>query len=506
MHYTLISNAEEIDAAFARFLKYLRVETSGEMYRHEVYGFRAMRRLPDGPNGARNAVELGRLDSTAIARITIRSRREPEGVHGLIVADEAGLRYVTHSGEFSPTAPDSLLFQENTKDDAAWVKVNGDKEGKKRFLVTALDQIDDSDVLENVARFVRSRFVRPESSDESVSGHRPRAESIVRLNQVLFGPPGTGKSYDAVAKAVAIIDGQVDTERADVKARFDKLREEKRVEFVTFHQNYAYEDFIEGIRPVVAESLSPAHCAGPPSPPKRLRYELRDGIFKQIAQRAGKDLNNRYVLIIDEINRGNIAKVFGELITLIEPSKRLGGEDEIKTILPYSQKPFGVPKNLYLIGTMNTADRGITELDVALRRRFEFERKLPDPGHEGISKDIDGVDGSKLLRAINERIVEIKDRDHQIGHTYFLGVQTMKDLKKAFQVQVIPLLEEYFYDDWGKIRQVLNGNVFITKRDTKLDGTERSVFELLEQTDPLWGDAESYRAIYGSERGGPADE
>ena len=311
------------------------------------------------------------------------------------------------------------------------------------------------------------------------------ATAMVPLNQVLYGPPGTGKTFDAVSEAVRVIDGNLPDGRESTKARFDDLREEERVEFVTFHQNYAYEDFIEGIRPVLDDT-------------KKLRYELRDGIFKQIAQRASEDPGNRYVLVVDEINRGNVAKIFGELITLVEPSKRIGREDEAQATLPYSQESFGVPDNLYLIGTMNTADRGIALLDVALRRRFEFVERMPDA--ELVEEDIEGVRGRDLLRAINERIVENLDRDHQIGHTYFLGIRTLEGLKRAFQTQVVPLLQEYFYDDWEKMRRVLNDNAFITKR-----GTERPVFDVLRQDDARWLQAESYQAIYGS-NSGAADE
>ena len=308
------------------------------------------------------------------------------------------------------------------------------------------------------------------------------------LNTVLYGPPGTGKTYDAVAKAVEAIDGRVDGGRKELKDRFNELRKARQVEFVTFHQNYAYEDFIEGIRPVLDEGE------------EQLRYELRDGIFKQIALRASADPNNRYVLIIDEINRGNIAKIFGELITLIEPSKRLGEDDAAEATLPYSQESFGVPANLHLIGTMNTADRGIALLDVALRRRFEFVERMPDPNR--VEENIEGVDGRRLLRSINERIVENLDRDHQIGHTYFMGVRTLKELKRTFQTQVIPLLQEYFYDDWEKMRRVLNNNAFITKRG---EG-ERPVFDVLPPDDDGWLQAKSYQAIYGSNSGTAGDE
>ena len=326
------------------------------------------------------------------------------------------------------------------------------------------------------------------------------------LNQILYGPPGTGKTWNTVNHALAIIEGEsleeIEREdRKEVKGRFDELKESGQIAMVTFHQNFAYEDFIEGIRPVLDDEGG------------SVAYELSAGVFKQMADRADENADQNYVLIIDEINRGNIAKIFGELITLIEDTKRIGEDDAMTVALPYSKKPFGIPHNLYLIGTMNTADRSIALLDTALRRRFEFVEMMPNPSHELISTDIDGVDCQTLLTAMNDRIRFLFDREHQIGHTYFIGVESMDDLEKAFKTKIIPLLQEYFYDNWEKIDQVLNENGFIQKvspgnwlLESDLMDRDRNVYELLSADDGKWKDPQSYRAIYERDERGASSE
>ena len=218
--------------------------------------------------------------------------------------------------------------------------------------------------------------------------------------------------------------------------------------FCTFHQSYCYEEFIEGIKPVVDDSAS-------------VRYEIHSGIFKTLCDKALADEESNYLLIADEINRGNISRVFGELITLLEPSKRLGAQEERTTVLPYSGEPFGVPDNLYVLGTMNTADRSLTQIDTALRRRFEFVEVSPDPSliePAILETDEGAIELRLILEAMNARIGALYDRDHAIGHSYLMGVDSFAELKNRFELKIIPLLQEYFYDDYSKIRLVLNDN------------------------------------------------
>ena len=197
------------------------------------------------------------------------------------------------------------------------------------------------------------------------------------------------------------------TQRSDLRAEYDTLRAAGQIAFVTFHQNYAYEDFVEGLRPRKIEGGS------------GFTLEAEAGIFRRMVE-AAEVSPEQHVLIIDEINRANISKVFGELITLIERDKRIGMGETIRLQLPYSRKSFGVPANLHIVGTMNTADRSIALLDTALRRRFTFREIAPEPGLLGF---VDGVDLKAVLIAINSRIEYLIDREHRIGHAFFMGCE-----------------------------------------------------------------------------------
>lgn len=227
----------------------------------------------------------------------------------------------------------------------------------------------------------------------------------------------------------------------------------KHYVFTTFHQSFSYEDFIEGIKPVMEEGK------------ETISYQIENGIFKDLCLKAQNDTENRYAIFIDEINRGNVSAIFGELITLIEPDKRIGAVNELKVKLPYSKREFGVPKNVDIIGTMNTADRSVEALDTALRRRFSFVEMQPNPSVL-LNSEYQDVDLKQLLEMINQRIEVLVDKDHQIGHSYFIGIQNLEDLKQTFKDKIIPLLEEYFYGDFGKIGLVLGGS-FIYQEENK---------------------------------------
>ena len=352
-------------------------------------------------------------------------------------------------------------------------------------------------------------FDKSDAYRETLKMLPPPEPPVHDLNTILYGPPGTGKTWHTATRAVAIVENRevsdvANENRPDVKDRYEKHRREGRIEMITFHQNTTYEDFVEGIRPVLTEPGDRAAAASSErTDAGEVRYEMSCGVFRRMAERAADDPDKRYVLIIDEINRGNIARIFGELITLIEDSKRIGEPDEARVTLPGSKTDFGVPKNLHVLGTMNTADRSIALLDTALRRRFVFEEMMPDPSHPGIAKNLDGIDCRELLKAMNRRIAILLDREHQIGHTYFLRVDSLAALAGTFRNRIMPLLQEYFYDDWDKIQAVLNNNGFVGKSKPPqelvrqgLVDEDRRVYNLRPADSDRWNDAAAYRKIY----------
>ncbi|EMI8940374.1 AAA family ATPase, partial [Campylobacter jejuni] len=468
----------------------------------------------------------------------------------------------------------------------------------------------------------------------------------ISLNQILYGSPGTGKTYHTIDKALEILGENLES-RDEKKAKFDEYVKNGQIVFTTFHQSYGYEEFVEGIKPSLNSDEN-----------SQINYKVKDGIFKKLCKKAlenrddiesfnfyindlkektKEDANNPekyfqlpntkysiqyrggktfrikfddmsknhkdypvsidnieklyktsnideiynsayvkailnylksqglkdykekdekinlpYIIIIDEINRGNVSKIFGELITLIEPSKRLGNEEALELTLPYSGEKFGVPKNVYIIGTMNTADRSITSLDTALRRRFEFVEMMPNSdllNNVFICKDVENPnededylgDDAKtegyaeilqnILISINKRIEFLLDREKTIGHAFFMSeavkfnknnwikpdeyeedwyVLSISKLKKVFQNKIIPLLQEYFYNDYALINAVLNDNgmIFEDKKDDKylqkiknLDSvnSERSIYNIASFDDKIWDKIEIYQAIYNDE-------
>ncbi len=438
----------------------------------------------------------------------------------------------------------------------------------------------------------------------------------IELNTILYGPPGTGKTYHTAIYAVAIIENkglaevvsEAKNNYSEVFRRYNEYKASGRIAFTTFHQSYGYEEFIEGIKPVISYNT---HQKGKSD----IQYDITPGVFKlfcdnadpntksfdeawnelidkTISQGNNYTFNRRtnsslqaelrdentftvtwssgsyntlkkdkiyeqwnsnnytersglrggkrwmlesiqavidelianfrlpthniaiekknYVFIIDEINRGNISKIFGELITLIEPTKRIGANEEMQAVLPYSGKQFGVPNNVYIIGTMNTADRSIALLDTALRRRFDFKEMLPDPDVlKGIY--VEDLSVSDMLFNINNRIAVLYDREHTIGHAYFMELKSSPDidtLGRIFEKKIIPLLQEYFYEDYEKIRLVLGDNKkedeqtqFIAKKSNDLETLFGSADIDIDETDSYeinkkaFYDIEAYRSI-----------
>lgn len=259
---------------------------------------------------------------------------------------------------------------------------------------------------------------------------------------ILQGAPGTGKTYITTEIAVSLIDGNIPNNRKSLINRYKELIDKNQIFFTTFHQSMDYEEFIEGFKPVANDN--------------NIYYEVKDGIFKEACnstKTAGnEEHNNPVVLIIDEINRGNISKIFGELITLLESDKRIGSENEIKLILPYSKEIFSVPNNLYIIGTMNTTDRSIGYIDYALRRRFAFipikaqKEKIENYYKDKNLKKIAANLFDSIKEIITENLNEEFDIDDiMIGHSYFMA-KDIGELNTKLNYEIKPLLLEYLKD------------------------------------------------------------
>lgn len=368
---------------------------------------------------------------------------------------------------------------------------------------SSLDIITDDflNMMEYFNSFSSEQFIREDDTQGDSMSNEPNNQRNIPLNQILYGPPGTGKTYTTINKALEILANYGEIEkipdnRQKQKEIFDTFVTKGQIEFVTFHQSYGYEEFVEGIKPDLDSQNTET---------SDVRYIIKDGIFKKLCQKALENYQDSqidsiklkpYILIIDEINRGNIAKILGELITLIEPSKRIGKSEGLQLTLPYSRESFGVPRNLCIIGTMNTADRSIALLDTALRRRFEFVEMMPDFEYlkdKKISDSGNTIELGRLLESMNNRIEFLLDREHTIGHSYFMGVESIEDLHEVFKNKIIPLLQEYFYDDYAKIIAILNDNGMIKEKNKSqfsdlFDGkfseldSEKVVYEIIKSS------------------------
>ena len=298
---------------------------------------------------------------------------------------------------------------------------------------------------------------------------RSATRSVVRI---YFGPPGTGKTLTAVRLAVKLADPGFDDKGSPELAfsRFNELRD--RLAFVTFHQALQYEDVVESIRPRITtredlisnqqepsaedDVCSNAHL----NEAALLTYQLHEGILLRTLRRAIAEPDSEFVVVIDEINRGDISRILGPLISSLEPDKRLGAEFPLGVELQYPRSAelesrLFMPPNLHLLGTMNSSDRNIALVDHALRRRFDFVECPPEPSLLSSTEDQEALDLNLLLETINKRIQHLLDRDHCIGHGYLMGTRTNLEVVERFAKKILPLLREYFYGNEGLVLLVL---------------------------------------------------
>ena len=303
-------------------------------------------------------------------------------------------------------------------------------------------------------------------------------------NFILYGPPGTGKTYNVINKALEIIDPEGYSEIAEENNRetilnkYKELVDKGQIDFCTFHQSYGYEEFIEGLKSdgkgnfVTEDGILKRIAYNAAYEGLKNEYKENESNYEDKKAKVNNYINKekafkeakKFVLIIDEINRGNISKIFGELITLLEEDKRIGTSNQIVANLPYTKEKFSLPNNLYIIGTMNTSDKSIAQIDIALRRRFIFEEMMPD---YDVLDEIDGIELDKLLIEINERIEFLLDRDHLIGHAYFVNCNSYLDIINVVINKIIPLLQEYFYGDNERVGMILGG-IGLSKNDKSI--------------------------------------
>ncbi len=393
----------------------------------------------DARTASRKAGELVRFYDTNADTVFVPM--EGERLYGLV--DEIGDYFYDGTSNMSSlkTGKWHLVFNENDR-----------LPEKNEGLRTSCVQLkDDKNLLYLYERYYYATEEVLEEEEDMVEENKlkncleierdPREVKIHPMNVIVYGAPGTGKTYSTAEYALAIIENRLvdktkktSAERKQVMKAYNELIKKGQVVFTTFHQSYGYEEFIQGLRPDTKSD--------------KMSFKTVDGVFKQIADLALNDAENNYVIIIDEINRANISKVFGELITLIEDDKRWGEVNETCATLQ-SGDVFAVPNNLYIVGTMNSADKSISLIDAALRRRFSFIEQKPE------AYLIEDATLRGVLEKLNAMLAdELDSADLLIGHSYFLN-KSVDDLYNILNNSIIPLLYEYFYDNKKKVASVL---------------------------------------------------